>query len=44
MTPKGRMYFDGSGLIIESAGIIVTNRHVLAGADQIMVTVPGCCH
>jgi serine protease Do len=41
MTPKGRMYFDGSGLIIESAGIIVTNRHVLAGADQIMVTVPG---
>jgi serine protease Do len=41
MTPQGRMYFDGSGFIIESSGIIVTNRHVLAGADQIIVTVPG---
>ena len=40
-TPNGRMYFDGSGFIIEPSGIIVTNRHVLAGADQIMVTVPG---
>ena len=41
-TPQGgRMYFAGSGFIIERSGIIVTNRHVIAGAYQIMVTVPG---
>lgn len=40
-TPHGRMYFDGSGFIIEPSGIIVTNRHVITGAYQIMVTIPG---
>ena len=40
-TPQGRMYFDGSGFIIEPSGIIATNRHVIAGAYQILVTIPG---
>lgn len=40
-TPQGTWYFEGSGFIIEPSGIIVTNRHVIAGAYQITVTVPG---
>jgi serine protease Do len=40
-TPQGRMYFDGSGFIIEPSGIIATNRHVIAGAYEIRVYVPG---
>ena len=40
-TPQGRMYFDGSGFVIDPSGIIVTNRHVIAGAYQIAVVLPG---
>lgn len=40
-TPQGRMFFDGSGFVIEPSGIIVTNRHVIAGAYQISVILPG---
>lgn len=40
-TPRGQWYFEGSGFIIEPSGIIVTNRHVIAGSYQITVTVPG---
>ncbi len=40
-TPQGRMYFEGSGFVIEPSGIIATNRHVIASAYQITVTVPG---
>jgi serine protease Do len=40
-TPQGHMYFDGSGFIIDPSGIIVTNRHVIAGAWQITAVVPG---
>lgn len=31
-------YFWGSGFLVEPSGIIVTNRHVIAGADRITVT------
>ncbi|HTW27946.1 MAG TPA: trypsin-like peptidase domain-containing protein [Acetobacteraceae bacterium] len=40
-TPQGRMYFDGSGFIIDPSGVIATNRHVIAGAEIIKVTIPG---
>ncbi len=39
-TPQGHMYFDGSGFFIDPSGIIVTNRHVIAGAWQITATIP----
>jgi serine protease Do len=39
-TPNGRMFFSGSGFIIEPSGIIVTNKHVIKGADEIAVDVP----
>jgi serine protease Do len=41
MTPSGRMFFDGSGFIIDASGIIATNRHVIANANTISVIVPG---
>ena len=31
-------YFWGSGFVVEPSGILVTNRHVIAGADRITVT------
>lgn len=40
-TPQGRMFFDGSGFVIDPSGIIVTNRHVVAGAYEIAVILPG---
>ena len=40
-TPQGSWIFEGSGFIIDPSGIVVTNRHVIAGSYQITVTVPG---
>jgi serine protease Do len=37
--PVRRMQSLGSGFIIDSAGIIVTNNHVIDGADEITVTL-----
>ncbi len=39
-TPQGRMFFDGSGFVIDPTGIIVTNRHVIAGASEITAILP----
>jgi serine protease Do len=40
-TPQGRMFFDGSGFVIDPDGVIVTNRHVIAGAYEITAILPG---
>jgi serine protease Do len=41
--PQGqpRMQGQGSGFVIDAAGYIVTNNHVIDGADKIVVTVRG---
>ena len=31
----------GSGVIVSSAGIVITNDHVITGASRIQVTLPG---
>ena len=38
-TPPRKMQSLGSGFIIDSAGIVVTNNHVIDGADEITVTL-----
>jgi serine protease Do len=40
-TAEGKMYFDGSGFIIHPSGVILTNRHVIAGAYEIKALIPG---
>ncbi|MBN9510401.1 MAG: trypsin-like peptidase domain-containing protein [Alphaproteobacteria bacterium] len=40
-TPSGRMFFSGSGFVIDPSGLVVTNKHVIKGADEIMVDLPG---
>ncbi len=40
--PQGRGYQEegtGSGVIIDSSGIILTNHHVVGGADHVIVTL-----
>jgi serine protease Do len=37
--PHGRQEGMGSGVIIDSAGIIVTNNHVVDGADEVTVVL-----
>ena len=37
--PPRRMQSLGSGFIIDAAGIVVTNNHVIDGADEITVTL-----
>ena len=37
--PRGRAVSLGSGFIIDPAGYIVTNNHVIEGADEISVTL-----
>ena len=43
MLPPGaarRVSGFGSGFVIDSEGIILTNEHVVAGAEQVLVTLP----
>jgi serine protease Do len=40
-TPQGQTYYAGSGFIIDSSGVILTNRHVIAGTYEITAMVPG---
>src|SRR6516164_154566 len=37
--PERRMQSLGSGFIIDSSGLVVTNNHVIDGADEITVTL-----
>ncbi|HAC06707.1 MAG TPA: hypothetical protein DCF71_12690 [Gemmatimonadetes bacterium] len=41
MPPLQRSAGFGSGVIVRSDGIVLTNDHVITGADQIRVTLPG---
>ena len=38
---KKKAYALGSGFIIDSSGIIVTNNHVISEAEDILVTIDG---
>ena len=37
-SPSPQRDFEGSGVIVDSSGMIVTNEHVIRGADSIQVT------
>src|SRR5579871_2014875 len=38
---QGSTTFEGSGFIVDPAGLIITNRHVIQGAFEIVATLPG---
>jgi serine protease Do len=38
VTGGGRMFFFGSGVVVDPSGVIVTNRHVVQNAESIMVS------
>ena len=38
---QGSTFLEGSGFVIDPSGLILTNRHVIQGAYEIMVTLPG---
>ena len=40
--PERRMQSLGAGFIVDPSGLVVTNNHVIEGADQIPATSP-CC-
>ena len=39
-SPQGTMFIEGSGFVIDPSGLILTNRHVIAGAYKITVNLP----
>jgi serine protease Do len=38
--PRPRIHSLGSGFVIDAAGLVVTNNHVVAGAEEITVILP----
>ena len=40
-TSQGSTFFEGSGFIVDPSGLLLTNRHVIQGAYEISVTLPG---
>ncbi len=39
--PRSRDDNVGSGFVVDAAGLIVTNRHVVSGAERVRVTIKG---
>ena len=39
-TPRGTMFTEGSGVVFDPSGLILTNRHVIEGSYKITVTLP----